>query len=403
LIAVAIQALGIVTTLAPGALTVGSLPPTSISTPVPTPNLSVENYSTSLRWIGVWNLLVPDLEAVSPESTWSVPPGCGETCSFKVQYEAPALSCRDLLDNEYTVVPYSPSTDSWMFYDFNTGTLSMQTNWTKSNPEFIVNYIPMSYRRDHPTVVSSDPPTGSMCQCKDGTYEAEFTYANKIITLATKIISYSNKFTGTCTEVDSETASNGCQNYKSNAIQICGRFTTPLHGQHNITAGRPPGNLYDAVIYERLFNVSFDATGEGNVYFQPKFTNLSETLTSFFSNVTVGLLPKLNETATTSVEVLDSTRRWKYEPKTLFAVYTPALAAVLVIIAYGLYCIHANGRPMDNKFSTLLLTTRSGELDGIYDTADDFNALMSKKLVYAKRGYFVPETRESSQDPVKEA
>ncbi|PVF92797.1 hypothetical protein CPB86DRAFT_801730 [Serendipita vermifera] len=113
-------------------------------------------------------------------------------------------------------------------------------------------------------------------------------------------------------------------------------------------------------------------------------------------------MPALKETVNISVDVTNYARTWNYEPKELFAAYIPALIAILAIVVYGLYCIHANGRVMDGKFSTLVLTTRSGKLDSVYDKVDNFDELMEEKLVYAKRGCFVPETEDASEIRLKE-
>ncbi|CAG8552389.1 12947_t:CDS:2 [Acaulospora colombiana] len=347
MIAVVIQALGLVTTFAPSALTVGSFPPRSAQLSAPALDLSTEYYAASQRYLGIWNNLIARLEENPPEAYWSVPSG--------------------------RMVP-TPLMDSG---------------------DFMISILRSYFKK------RSGPKTTLH---SDGTYEADFKYANNTVTLNTNLLSYSNSFTSNCTEADSGVASDRCQTYKDNAFAICQNFTIPLQGfkEIHLETGAPPGNLYNSVVYQRLFNVSFNFSGDGSVYFQPKFTNLSETLPALFSNVTTSLIPELGGTTSLSVEVEDNTRIWEYDPKALFAAYAPALAAVLLVGAYGLYCIHANGRAMDSKFSTLLLTTRSGALDGVYDTADNFDALLEKKLVYAKRGCFVPENREPSQDLGKE-
>jgi hypothetical protein len=85
-IAVVIQALGFVTTFAPNALAVVFLPP------IPVLNFTAEAFRTSDPFIGAWEESIQELETGPPENNWRVPPGCGETCSFKVQYDAPALT-----------------------------------------------------------------------------------------------------------------------------------------------------------------------------------------------------------------------------------------------------------------------------------------------------------------------
>jgi hypothetical protein len=407
IIAVLIQALGLVTTFAPGALTTGFPPWNTTNLTVPTLNLSADHYAVSDLYADFWDDYIAQLEQKSPEDNWSVPAGCGDTCSFKVQYEAPALSCRDMSADEYTVKAYdsSASSGNWTFYDFNSTKFSQDMDWNANNHPFIFNYVSMNFTSNPPEMVWSKPPTGSICQCKDGTYEANFNYANNTITLNTTILSYRNAYTSNCTEGDPNVASSECKLYKNNSIQTCIDFTKKLSGVMTLDLAKGTGNdgTHSPLIVEELADHSINYDGNGTIYFEPRFKNLSEGLTSFFSNLTVSLLPALNLTADVPVRVRENRQVWKYEATALFAAYAPALAAVLAIAAYGLYCIHANGRAMDSKFSTVLLTTRNGELDGVYEGADNFDSLMGKKLVYAKRGYFVPNAQDPSPDLAKEA
>ncbi|PVF92459.1 hypothetical protein CPB86DRAFT_184000 [Serendipita vermifera] len=218
IIAVAIQGLGLVTTFAPNALTVDDSPPsTSKDLSVPTMNLSVVQYSRSLE--GTWTGLLQDVEAKPPESSWLVPPGCGAACSFKVQYDAPALSCRDIQLNESLVAPYDAGTSYpgyiWQFYTID-DSLFRSSEWSDNNPEVILSYIPMSYNLDNHSMTSYGSPTGSACRCRDGRYELEFKYANHAIDLTTTLLPYSNAFPTNCMELDSEVAINACHTYRNN-------------------------------------------------------------------------------------------------------------------------------------------------------------------------------------------
>ncbi|PVF92798.1 hypothetical protein CPB86DRAFT_159049 [Serendipita vermifera] len=408
MIAVAIQGLGLVTTFAPNALTVNDSPPsTSMNLSVPTMSLTVVRYSESSQ--SNWIPFLEEVESKPPESGWSVPPACGAACNFKVQYDAPALSCRDLLPNETSVAPYNSNinyTDGiWRFYDLNDTKLFDGFKWSDQKPEFTLSYIPMSFNLDNRSMISYGPPTGSVCQCRDGKYEVEFKYADHAIKLTPTLLSYSNAFTSTCTEVDFEVATKACQTYKQNAFDICRDFTHPFQYYKGISLAENKTDIftYSRFIFQKYFDINLDSHGDRNAYLRPKFTNLSETLPSILTNLTVGLMPKLQEGVNVPVNVTYYARTWKYEPKELFAAYIPALVAILAIMVYGLYCIHANGRAMDGKFSTLVLTTRSGALNGVYNKVDNFDELMEEKLVYAKRGCFVPETEEASEIRLKQA
>ncbi|PVF92799.1 hypothetical protein CPB86DRAFT_790788 [Serendipita vermifera] len=407
-IAVAIQGLGFVTTFAPNALTiVDSTPSTSMDLSVPTLNLSVVYYSQSTEWQRLMDNL-GEVEAEPPKSGWPVPLGCGAACTFKIQYDAPALSCRDILPNESSVTPYNPNVDYpegiWRFYDLNVTKL-LDFQWSNNNPEFILSYIPMTYYFDNSSMTSSGSPAGSVCQCRDGRYEVDFEYSSHGINLTPALLSYNNAFTSTCTEVDSEVATSACQIYKNNSVEICRGFLEPFRWYKgiNVTENRPDDFVWDETVFPNYFDMNLSWEEDRLLYFRPKITNSSKTLSSLFANLTAGLVPILKEITNVPVKIAYYPQRWNYEPKELFAAYIPGLVVILAIVVYGLYCIHANGRVMDGKFSTLVLTTRSGKLDGVYDKVDNFDELMEEKLVYAKRGCFVPETEEPSEPQLKQA
>ncbi|PVF92458.1 hypothetical protein CPB86DRAFT_829976 [Serendipita vermifera] len=409
LIALAIQGLGLVTTFAPSALTVNDSPPsTSKDLSVPTMNLSVTQYSQTLEY-QTWTNLIEEGEAKSPSSQWSVPAGCGAACSFKVQYDAPTLSCRDIQPNESLVAPYNTSASYsesiWRFYDIDDSLFQSVYEWSDNNPEVILSYIPMSFNLDNHSMTSYGSPTGSACRCRDGRYEMEFKYANHAIDLTTTLLPYSNAFPTNCMELDSEVAINTCHIYRNNTVDLCQRSMRQFYGYQgvNVTANTQYSAVWNGLVFQKLFDLNVNWAQDRNIYLRPRFANLSETLPSLLANLTVGLMPALNETAKLSVNVTNYARTWNYEPKELFAAYIPALVAILGIVVYGLYCIHANGRVMDGKFSTLVLTTRSGKLDTVYDKVDNFDELLEEKLVYAKRGCFVPETEEASEIRLKQA
>ncbi|PVF92457.1 hypothetical protein CPB86DRAFT_183917 [Serendipita vermifera] len=164
MIAVGIQGLGLVTTFAPNALTVNdSAPSTSMNLSVPTLDLSVVDHSQSTEWGNLMDNLI-EVEAEPFNHGWSIPPGCGATCSFKVQYDAPALFCRDILPNESLVAPYNSSAsypdNIWKFYDFNNTKVLEDFQWSHNNPEFILSYMPMTYYFDNSSMTPSGSPTG---------------------------------------------------------------------------------------------------------------------------------------------------------------------------------------------------------------------------------------------------
>jgi hypothetical protein len=80
---------------------------------------------------------------------------------------------------------------------------------------------------------------------------------------------------------------------------------------------------------------------------------------------------------------------WKFDVGDLWYVYGSAHALTLLALLYGLYCIHSNGEALDSNFLTLMLATRSKELDDAIRNAQNYDALMKLRLRKEKERYFV--------------
>lgn len=58
---------------------------------------------------------------------------------------------------------------------------------------------------------------------------------------------------------------------------------------------------------------------------------------------------------------------------------------------------------MNNKFSTLLITTRTRWLDGVYEAAKNYDGLMEERLVFEKTRRFLPKIDSAVPSLSKEA
>jgi hypothetical protein len=406
-IAFVMQALVLITILAPLALNV-NITSFNETIEVPSLSLSLQDYSTSPNFSSIWDGMIARLTVASPKYTWTIPQECmyGDYCSFSFQYQAPALSCRAAEQQELTVTPYNTSmspNDTWVFYDSLVSQLdSEQWNGTQDNFPLLINYVSMS---------SSDPNNvtlavnitggvqGTHCACVDGTYQANFTSLGHTVDVFSTLLHYDNNMTETCNFANSshQNMSSACRQYAQNSLAICSSFASNFEGQ----LGWIPADDY--VFSDVMDNVILDeimvygrGVGPNHKYtLAPRAANLSAAMVDLFTNLTLGLLPALG--ATTEEDVLvDGVLYWHYEFETLWAIYTPALTAVLGVVLYGLYCINANGMAMDNKFATFLITTRTDELDRIYHAAHEYALFMETKLIYDREGRFVVDSREDS-------
>jgi hypothetical protein len=250
--------------------------------------------------------------------------------------------------------------------------------------------------------IRADSPTGSYCQCTDGSYQLDFNLTSNAISINTTLLHYDNEFTTNCTGTNANSMSNeqrdACFNYRDNSEIICGAFGFAFQGQMalNLANGSLSGNIKRPAVLKRVFNTSLDVSEnqvDGRYFIQPAALpgtdDLTEYLPGMFSNLTASLIPDFNVTFITSAFVKESGQRWVYKGMTLVYVYVPSLALVLGVMAYALYCIRQNGsRVMESDFSTLLTTTRNDEMDRVYDSAKDFGDLLTMRIVFTKEGAF---------------
>ena len=126
-----IQALVIVNVLAPNALTISLSDPVIRDIQVPTLNLSsteVEydpiaavdgipsipvNLFADVRVVPKWEAILQSILLYPPETNWDIPEGCGTACYFEMEYNGPALQCRDIIPGEYHLDPDSSYTVSY--------------------------------------------------------------------------------------------------------------------------------------------------------------------------------------------------------------------------------------------------------------------------------------------------
>ncbi|PVF92461.1 hypothetical protein CPB86DRAFT_183920 [Serendipita vermifera] len=370
LIVILMKGLILVSILAPNSLTIGFAESTPVALVVPSLSFGAPLYSAH---VAVWDDMVNQAIVTPPEDDWDVPAGCGTECSFDVEYQAPALSCQDLSATEFTLVPYESAntTESgvqWTYYQ--TLSTSTQTQWNgQNNSPFLCNYKPMTLRE-----VSGDyrvnytlPHVGASCFCQDATYRTTFKFANNRKTVETNLVSYGGS--SDCAWSDPSSLSPECQNYATNSLQICKSFMHSFSGAIEWRANHTEINVPSPLVLDKIVLLDSDINGDGIVSLTPRFTNLSQGLVSMFANMTANLVPGLAGNSTTNEVAWDGAGIWDYSAVTLWAIYSPVFLSSLVILFYAFYCIHKNGRALDNKFTTLILVAQTEAMDDINEIA----------------------------------
>ncbi|OJD30020.1 formylmethionine deformylase-like protein [Diplodia corticola] len=95
--------------------------------------------------------------------------------------------------------------------------------------------------------------------------------------------------------------------------------------------------------------------------------SVAATIEDLSQNFTLSLLssPMLNGNTTTDVEVRSPRNYWRYSPVDLLIAYVAGAAVALFCIVVGGWAYMYNGYSATSSFSSILLTTRNPDLDGL--------------------------------------
>jgi hypothetical protein len=326
---------------------------------------------------------------IPPEQLWDIPAECGLYCEFKFEYEALGLSCIDSLVNN----SLGFTDDKWVAWIFVNTPSSMW--YHPRNFTFGIEYFPTIVHIPNdfnPTVLSYGTPAGSLCQVQDATYEASFLYSNGINNASTTLLHYNNSFTDGCSWNQEFLLSQECQNYENITSDLWGTFYdsafpafAPYIGDNAAYTTWVPAFLGSPL--EGIFTF-VNNTEEKIISSSLKVPNMSEAIVDLFSNFTLSVMSASPNTTTVNAFRWGDTV-WKFDVADLWYVYGPAHALTLLALLYGLYCIHNNGKALDNNFLTLMLATRGEELDDAVQNAPNYDALMKLRLRKEKERYFV--------------
>ena len=347
-----------------------------------------------------WKETMDTIMLNPPVVNWKTPAACGAACSFEFQYEGPALDCRDITKNEYTLNP-NPRLTNWRAYDANStlhpAPAMTLGNWDITKPyDLSIQYVNATVET---SLVRFQPGAGVYCHFRNASYNASFKFENNVPSVSTSIVSYGGILGGRHDCLFNETQP--CWTNGVNTRVMCDVFATALQGH----IGKDTTYYTNPVTNERfgygvglenevgslaLIQTMFNHTELDNVLqgFNVLVPDLGKTLVDTFSNLTLGIIPHRGDVTTVKALVVDGSNIWYYTVWILWAVYAPALLLVIPILIDGLLSIRMNGMGMENNFSTFLLTTRNGELDDACKAAVDFEELQKHQLHFQEKGYF---------------
>jgi hypothetical protein len=398
-LAILIQALVLVSILAPGALLVDWKLATHRNITIPKLDLVTVPTRTDPIW---WMEVAKYFMFHPPFESWNVPVECGQACGFDIVYQAPGISCRQMSEQETPLKPFDlqlyESGQQWNFYSSNS---TFQMTWGTNDLPLNFSFVPMISRFSANTLVSvnqTGPIQGQLCEFHDRTYQVHFNYTDNIKSGTIEAISESNDFTQNCSWTSGASLSPDCSHYASAATNMSLGYSAVFVG----TGGWNINGMH--LDFQQLPLIQFidyiEYTPEQTRELTPP-DDISKLLEDSFANVVLGILLRLDQIGEAPALVLVG-NTWLFFPHVLWMVYTPALFLVLVAGLCGLRWARQSDIVREKKFSSFLIATRTESLDAVCNQHS--NAVLSARLRNdAQTGRFLvlqdAEADKSPSDP----
>lgn len=358
-LAVIYNLLAFVSMFAPNALTIG---PKEATHDVPVPLLDLSSVPVASDEEIDWLALVGGLMTSIPARNWIVPSECGVACSFEVQYQAPALTCRELREGEITLQPYDTTlvnADGWVFYHAPNQSLS-SFSWGRDQLEFNLSYVPVvSHSSDliPVSVTQSSTAAGQSCHFEEKVYRATFTFADSSKFVSTTLVEDAD-VVPRC-DWASTSLSQECRRYSDHAVRLADGYASPFYGSLVWRDAGVVSNVTGLYAIDPFIAFTND-TVDGTVSLRVQGDDLGASLEELFANVTLGSLLSFGQTQTAGVAIRDGSA-WIYDTHVLWTIYTPALVLCLLSILYGLYCSINNRAPLTRQLSDFLGDIRADQ------------------------------------------
>lgn len=313
---------------------------------------------------------------------WSAPTGCGTSCTYAIEYNAPALQCTDLTAAQVWQDATSSPTTSELATLFdaaspflrglynatsNIGSYvagsSTEAPYVTSSPyTFAVAYQPMDDGFANGTVL------GSFCTFYDATYHIVTSFLNNTQSTEISIVSYMDPINNAYV-APSDCRSHGWNieppaglSHAVNYHAICQLFVETLTGTVIAAIINDNGQLEfnTSIVTTNLFTVNETI---GAWTFKPTVANLSQGLSDLLANTTVAFLSSTSSTTDASAVVTSPDVVWAYDATRLWIIYGIGIGFTLIFGGFGMGCLFVNGSPGSNDFSHLLAATRNPQLD----------------------------------------
>ncbi|KAF5365504.1 hypothetical protein D9757_012984 [Collybiopsis confluens] len=361
------QAVALTSLFVPGTLTV-------VSAPSRLETHAVPNIDFNALTLAPYALLLDESTLVSVEPsqrlrqlvmqaalsntalTWSPPVGCGTACSYTFTYFSPALNCTQLSDGE--IWPTGPNaTDSRLPFpsileNFSRYFLYNSTSELKTltlDVTYMANFISTEQFLTDPNQWS---PVGVHCSYVNATYEATTKFFNNTQISSTQVQEW-RPFTLSIYQIINGMVTDKLEVNETIAYaSIIEMFDGIFRGSMYMDGSGDFSNISDTqATYTPVFELETHLQPEENGPV-PIFTfslspnlggNLSAGLQSLLGNVTLAFVTEQLATTYANVTVTPNETVYQYISWKLGLIYGVVFGISLMVITFGLFCLHTNG------------------------------------------------------------
>ncbi|KAK0482790.1 hypothetical protein IW261DRAFT_1679577 [Armillaria novae-zelandiae] len=389
--AMLVQALALVSILAPNALEVGSASPTTDIISVATISFANGNgwttgsmttctYTVTTAWERVLSRSFQSDTLIG----WTAPAGCGSACNYTIEYAAPALQCSDIGQDEILDDGDGSSglsNPSAILQSMNGTTETIVYNATSVISESGWNFT-MVWRTYHGP--SEDiAAAGVQCALYNTTQRAVVTFVNNTAIISPRIISFNDPFSisdhnSDCAAIEKGSNPPAGLSSRASYIVIMGWLCSQLNGQIAFTSvGDKQWFSQTNVLTSNLFSMNETART-----FSPNPPDMRRALEETLVNATIALISSEGDMAMVEASVARDRLVWVYHALRLWIPYAVALGCTAVCGAAGLTCIVKNKEVGDLDFSAIARATRNEDLDDVFGADADEDANKDAVLQY---------------------
>ncbi|KZV77273.1 hypothetical protein PENSPDRAFT_747018 [Peniophora sp. CONT] len=427
LLAVVFQALSLVGIFAPNALSVVPASPTNSSLRVPVPALDRIPATASSYFLQPYSACnvsahcEPIYYYMNPSSSfqrltrgvldggiifpWAPPSGCGRGCKYDIDYWGPALKCTEIpqssidvfstnytafgLNNAHATVDptikvsnpthflegayvYNATTSFGYGQSWNTGS---ECDTPRIDPIPIFQAMPYNRPFSLDVVYAINNFTLPFPVSRYGLLQLDWTTTARIVEYGAQLGPISDPGYVSASDVNGTDA--GLQStYATLSLAsalsqyVYGAIAFPWDTAYDESALAP---VYTSVL-NSIFTTSANFAGSSNLLalslVSKSYDNLARLLEDACTNLTASLMSdtaNLGLHTQVSAIVTPDANVYLYKVSRLWLPYGIALGVALLVDLYGLFCISKNGGAMEGTFSSIAASTRSHELDVLFD------------------------------------